>query len=128
MTTIKKFEDIRAWQKARELAKEVYRVSGTGAFARDFSLRDQIRDAAGSVMHNIAEGFDAGYDTEFIRFLRMSRRSATEVQSELYIALDQKYIQPTEFSKIYDMADDCKKTINALIRYLKTNQKPRPPS
>ena len=119
MATIQKFEDLRVWQKARELAKEVYTVSGRGGFAKDFSLRDQIRDAAGSVMHITAEGFDSGYDKEFIRFLRMARRSATEVQSELYIALDQRYITPTDFTRIYDMAEDCKRSINSLITYLK---------
>ncbi len=79
---IQRFEDIQVWQRARELVREVYAISGRGAFARDTGLRDQIRRAAGSVMHNIAEGFDVGSDAEFIRFLGYARRSATEVQSQ----------------------------------------------
>ena len=94
---IERFEDVKAWQMACELTNLVYKVAASGAFARDFRLKDQIRDAAGSVMHNIAEGFDAGSDAEFIRFLRYSRRSASEVQSQLYVALDQTTSTPTSF-------------------------------
>lgn len=119
MARIERFEDIRAWQGARVLAQMVYEVSGQGAFARDFGLRDQIREAAGSAMHNIAEGFDAGADNEFVRFLRYARRSATEVQSELYIALDQSYITSERFQQIYDKATQVKKLINGFIGYLR---------
>ncbi len=92
MATIQRFEDLQSWQKARQLANAVYDLTNLPGFAKDFQLRDQIRDAAGSVMHNIAEGFDSGTDPEFIRFLKIARRSASEVQSELYLALDRKYI------------------------------------
>ena len=100
MTSINRFEDVKAWQRARELAQQVYSVSGKGAFRRDYGLKDQIRRAAGSVMHNIAEGFDSGSDKEFIRFLVYARRSATEVQSQLYLALDQTYITESEFKRL----------------------------
>lgn len=70
-------------------------------------------------MHNIAEGFDAGSDREFIRFLKYARRSASEVQSELYIALDRRYITPDQFQSIYDQATQLKKLINAFIGYLR---------
>jgi four helix bundle protein len=123
MTTIRRFEDLRAWKKARELTKDVYRISSQGAFAKDFTLKIQIRDAAVGVMHNIAEGFDSGYDSEFIRFLRIARRSATEVQSELYIALDMNYIDHAAFERIYLKADECKKDINAFITYLNKSAK-----
>jgi four helix bundle protein len=123
MATIRRFEDLRAWQKARALTKDVYKVSGQGAFNHDFSLKNQIRDASGSIMHNIAEGFDSGYDNEFIRFLRIARRSATEVQSELYIAMDMNYIDQNSFKHIYTQLDDCKKSINAFITYLKSAPK-----
>ena len=118
MATIRRFEDLRAWQKARELTKAIYKISSQGEFARDFTLRDQVRRAAGSIMHNIAEGFDSGYDNEFVRFLRLARRSATEVQSELYIALDMNYIDNPTFERLYREANDCKKDINAFITYL----------
>ncbi|MDO9349459.1 MAG: four helix bundle protein [Anaerolineales bacterium] len=124
---IERFEDLRAWQLARELANLVYDVTEKGNFARDFELRNQIRAAAGSVMHNIAEGFDAGSDGEFILFLKYARRSANEVQSEAYLALDRKYLSPDLFQQIYDKATVTKKTINALIAYLrksKTSKRP----
>ncbi len=119
MSAIKRFEDIRAWQTARQLAQMVYKISNAGNFSRDFGLRDQIRRAAGSAMHNVAEGFNAGSDAEFVRFLGYARRSASETQSQLYIALDQDYISPKEFDQIYDKAEHTVRQINAFIRYLK---------
>ena len=115
---IERFEDIQSWQKARELTRIVYKVSGQGAFARDFGLRDQIRRAAVSVMANIVEGFDAGSDAEFIRFLRYARRSASEVQSHLYIALDQDYLGQPQFNEMYETAAETKRLIGGFIRYL----------
>ena len=97
---IDSFEDIDGWQLARDLTREIYACTHTGAFAHDFGLTDQIRRAAGSAMHNIAEGFDGGSDAEFIRFLRYAQRSCTEVQSELYLALDQKYIDEKRFKEL----------------------------
>lgn len=118
MAAIERFEDIEAWKEARVLTQMVYQVSGKGNFARDSRLRNQIRGASGSVMHNIAEGFDAQSDQEFVRFLVYARRSATEVQSALYIALDQNYISQADFNMIYDQATKVKKLINGFIRYL----------
>ncbi len=92
MAKIERFEDLQSWQKGRQLANQIYDLMTHTSFSKDFRLRDQINDAAGSVMHNIAEGFDAGSNLEFIRFLKMSGRSASEVQPELYLALDRKYI------------------------------------
>lgn len=119
---IERFEDVQAWQEARKLANLDYDVTETGTFAKDFRLRDQIQGAADSVMHNIAEGFDAGKDSEFIPFLKYARRSASEVQSEVYLALDRKYIVQTQFQAIYDQATRTKKLINAFIAYLRKSQ------
>jgi four helix bundle protein len=119
MTTIQRFEDLQSWQKARQLANAVYDLTNQPGFAKDFQLRDQIRDAAGSVMHNIAEGFDSGTDPEFIRFLKIARRSASEVQSELYLALDRKYIAPHELKAAYDLATEAKRLINGMVAYLR---------
>ena len=116
---IERFEDIQAWQEARVLTQMVYAVSTKGRFAQDRRLASQIQAAAGSVMNNIAEGFDAQSDKEFIRFLIYARRSATEVQSELYIALDQQYITDEEFTAIYEKATEAKRLINGFIRYLR---------
>jgi four helix bundle protein len=118
---IERFEDVQGWQKAREVTRMVYRVTGQGGFVRDFGLRDQIRRAAGSVMANIAEGFDAGSDAEFIRFLRYARRSASEVQSHLYIALDQDYVTQGQFDEIYEAAAEAKRLIGGFIRYLQSS-------
>jgi four helix bundle protein len=118
VTGIKRFEDIQAWQEARELTRMVYAVSTRGTFARDYRLRDQIQGSAISVMSNIAEGFDARTDAEFIRFLGYARRSATELQSQLYTALDQKYITQEEFDRIYAQATKTKSLIGGFIRYL----------
>ncbi len=82
---IERFEDIEAWQLARELTRKVYRLTKKPGFTKDYGLKRQIQDAAGSSMHNIAEGFDSETNAEFIRFLRYAKRSCTEVQSELYV-------------------------------------------
>jgi len=119
---IEKFEDIRAWQQARELTNLVYDLTEKGNFVKDYRLRDQIQGVAGSIMHNIAEGFDDGSDVEFIRFLKYARRSASEVQSETYLALDRKYITPQDFQQVYDMATTTKKSINAFIAYLRKSK------
>ena len=102
---IRRFEDIEGWQSARELTRQVYAVTRSGEFSRDFGLRDQITRAAGSTMHNIAEGFDGGSNPEFIKFLRYSQRSCSEVQSQLYVALDQGYLSQEEFDAIYAQAE-----------------------
>ena len=119
---IERFEDIEAWQIARQLTLRVYDVTNKGASARDFGLRDQIRDASGSAMHNIAEGFDAGSNPEFVRFLQSAKRSCTEVQSELYVAIDQRYISQTEFTELYELARHARSKIGAFIKYLSQNR------
>jgi four helix bundle protein len=115
---IERFEDMQSWQKARQLVDVVYDLTDQPMFARDHQLRHQIRDAAGSVMHNIAEGFDSGTDAEFKRFLKIARRSASEVQSELYLALDRKYINSDEHRAAYALATEAKKLINGFVAYL----------
>lgn len=86
MTKISRFEEIQAWQEARLLASKVHSlIQNHKSFRYDFGLNNQIRRGAGSIMHNIAEGFDAGSNLEFIRFLRYARRSVSEVQSQLYL-------------------------------------------
>jgi four helix bundle protein len=115
---IRCFEEIEAWQLARQLTQQIYRLTDKDKFSRDFGLKRQIQNAAGSSMHNIAEGFDSETNAEFLRFLRYAKRSCTEVQSELYVAMDQKYISETEFHGIYDHAGRTRATIQGFIRYL----------
>jgi len=117
---IERFEDIDAWQDARALTKGVYdAVQQNQDFVKDWGLKDQITRASGSIMHNIAEGFDGGSTKEFIRFLGYSQRSCSEVQSELYVALDQKYITQQQFDALYGQAKVCKSKVGGFIRYLK---------
>lgn len=122
MAKIERFEDLKAWQKARTLANLIYDLTERSIFAKDFQLRDQIQGAAGSVMHNIAEGFDSGSNPEFIRFLKLARRSASEVQSQLYLALDRKYITQDQLNAAYNLATEAKQLINAFIAYLRKHK------
>ena len=117
-----KFEEITAWQKARVLTSDVYTITRQKPFCQDYGLVDQIRRASGSIMHNIAEGFDAGSNKEFVRFLRYSFRSASEVQSQLYIALDASYIDQSEFELLYEQSTEIKKIIAGLIKYSLSQQ------
>jgi len=116
---IERFEDIEAWQLARELTRKVYRLTKKPGFAKDYGLKRQIQDAAGSSMHNIAEGFDSETHAEFIRFLRYSKRSCTEVQSKLYIAIDEEYISPGEFKDVYERSRRTCAAVRGFINYLK---------
>ena len=120
---IERFEDIEAWQLARELARKVYRLTKKPEFAKDYGLKRQIQDAAGSSMHNIAEGFDSETNAEFVRFLRYAKRSCTEVQSELYVALDEVYISSNEFKDVYEQARRTRAAIRGFINYLKKYEK-----
>ena len=115
---IDKFEDIEAWQLAWELTRTIYGLTKKGNFTHDFGLKRQGQDAAGSSMHNIAEGFDSETNPEFVRFLRYAKRSCSEVQSKLYVALDQEYITKAEFQDVYDHAGRTRATIRGFIKYL----------
>lgn len=115
---IEKFEEIKAWQLARELTQKIYILTNNSRFSADYGLKNQIRAAAGSSMHNIGEGFDAESNAEFIRFLRYAKRSCTEVQSQLYIALDEKYITSLEFRESYELAANTRAKIRGFINYL----------
>jgi four helix bundle protein len=120
---ITRFEDIQAWQVARDLCKEVYRLSGEISFSKDFGLRDQIRRAAISIMANIAEGFDSSTNPEFVHFLYYALRSASEVQSHLYIAKDQGYLLESDFAHVYEQAGRVKSLIYSFADYLRSNNK-----
>ncbi|TFH13223.1 MAG: four helix bundle protein [Lentisphaerales bacterium] len=117
---IERFEDIEGWQLARELCRQVYAaVQENAAFAKDWGLQDQITRAAGSAMDNPAEGFDAGSNAEFIRFLGYAQRSCSEVQSQLYRALDLNYMEPSRFDALYALTAKTKAKFGSFIAYLK---------
>jgi len=118
--TIDRFEDIKAWQEARNLVKMVYQtILENKKFSEDFGLRNQIQRAAVSVVSNIAEGFGRQSDRELIQFLTISRGSASELQSQLYIALDLSYIDSVKFNRLCEKFSDVAKLINGFIRYLR---------
>lgn len=118
MAKIERFEDIKSWQAARELTTGTYSLTRGNAFTRDASLRDQMRRASVSIMANIAEGFGRRSNKEFSNFLNMAHGSAAEVQSHLYVALDQTYITKGDFEEFYTKADDISKMIQAFMKYL----------
>ncbi|RYY61024.1 MAG: four helix bundle protein [Chitinophagaceae bacterium] len=118
MPTFKRFEEIIAWQLARELCKEIHRISQETGLCRDFKLRDQITASSGSIMDNIAEGHGRGGNKEFIQFLEVAHASGAETQSQLYRLMDKDYIQKDEFDRLYQLAGRAKKAIIELIKYL----------
>jgi four helix bundle protein len=124
MATLTDFEELKCWQQARSLTNQVYVISRLGAFARDFSLRDQIRRAAVSVMSNIAEGFERGGTNEFLHFLSIARGSVAEVRSQLYVALDEGYVDQPTFEQIMDTARSTGRLISGLMHYLQQTDIP----
>jgi four helix bundle protein len=122
MATIERFEDIKAWQKSRELVKQIYHLSNSKSkFNKDIGLREQIRRASVSVMSNIAEGFARRRDKEFNRFLSISLGSTAEVQSQLYVAIDLNYLTETEFRDTYETAAETAKMISGFMQYLSSD-------
>jgi len=121
MATFKKFEDIEAWKKARELSKRIYRTAKIGEFAKDFGLRNQICRAAVSIMSNIAEGYDRSGKGEFIQFLATAKGSAAEVRSQLYVALDQSYVNEDDFRELSLLAEETARIIGGLMKYLSSS-------
>jgi four helix bundle protein len=111
---VKKFEDLIAWQKARQLTEAIYRITSDGLFSRDFSLRDQIRRAAVSIMSNIAEVFERGSIKEFHQFIVIAKASCAELRSQLYVACDSGYIEMSVFEQIQSQALEVSKILGGL--------------
>ena len=116
---IRRFEDLIAWQKARDLTKGVYLLTAATAFSKDFGLRDQIRRAAVSIMSNIAEGFERAGRAEFHQFLVIAKGSCAEVRSQLYVALDAGYVTREQFDKVRSEAEEVGRVIGGLRASLK---------
>lgn len=125
MTTAKRFEDLEVWQNAKELTNLIYRVSLSGAFSRDFGLRDQMRRAAVSIMSNIAEGFESQTQASFIQYLGHAKGSAGELRAQLYIAFEQNYIIQDEFNLAISLAQSCSKQLARFIQYLESQPNAR---
>jgi four helix bundle protein len=118
MATFQKFEDIEAWQRARELTCEIYTVSNKNPFSKDFGLRDQVRKTGVSIMSNIAEGFERDGTKEFIQFLSVAKGSSGELRSQLYVALDQGYLEKERFERLLGIVLETSRMIGGLINYL----------
>ena len=119
MPTVNRFEELDCWQVARELSRRVYGISRSGALARDFGLRDQMRRSAVSILSNISEGFESRTKTLFIDFLGRAKGSAGELRAQLYVALDAGYVEPTVFSELVEMLKRCSGQLNHLMSYLR---------
>ena len=122
MATIKKFEDIEAWKLARELCNKIGAVIDDGSFKNSYKLIGQIEGSSGSIMDNIAEGFERGTRSEFIQFLGYSKGSCGELRSQLYRALDRNYISQQQFDDFYVMAVRISALLQKLIEYLQKTQ------
>lgn len=121
MSTIKRFEDIEAWQTAREVTRRIYQISKDGAFSRDFGLRDQMRRASVSIMSNIAEGFESRTRSLFLEFLGRAKASAGELRAQFYVAGDAGYLSRDQFQSLSDQCEKCSSQISRLMAYLKSN-------
>lgn len=119
MATIERFEDILAWQKAREATVVVYGITSRGHFSKDFGLRDQIRRSSVSIMANIAEGFGRKSDKEFANFLNIAHGSVAETQSHLYVAIDLGYMDSTQFADLYTTFEEVSKMVMAFSKHLR---------
>ncbi|MBL7723072.1 MAG: four helix bundle protein [Chitinophagaceae bacterium] len=118
MATIQKFEDLEIWQKARLLSQKVYPLTFKDPIASDFRLKDQMRGSCGSIMDNIAEGFDRGSKNEFTNSLTIAKGETGELKSQLYRSLDNKYITEEIFRELYSLADELTRMLTGFINYL----------
>lgn len=114
MGKVERFEDLMAWQKARELTKQIYSLTNKGDFSKDFGLRDQIRRASVSIMSNLAEGFERGGRSEFHQFVVIAKGSCAEVRSQLYVSFDAGYITQEEFNQLYNLTVEISRILGGL--------------
>ena len=122
MAKIEKFQDLEAWKKAREITRNIYEISKQDKFSRDFALCNQIRRAAISILSNIAEGFERNGDKEFLQFLSIAKASCAEVYAQLYVALDQNYIDDKKFEDISKDLEETGRIISGLVKYLQQSK------
>ena len=118
MATIQKFEDLKVWQKSRSLSEVIYPLTFKEPIRADFRFKDQVRGSVGSIMDNIAEGFERGSKLEFINSLTTAKGEAGELKSQLYRGLDNKYFSKEQFDTYYPLVDEITKMLTALIAYL----------
>lgn len=118
MATVQKFEDLEVWQKARVFARQIFELSNSGLFAKHFELKNQINRSSGSIMDNIAEGFERGGKAEFINFLTIAKGSCAETRSQLYRSFDRNYLSAETSKSFLQQAEEIGRMIGGLINYL----------
>ncbi len=118
MATVERFDELKVWQKSRVLCREIHQLTRLPDFSKDYSLKDQIRRSSGSVMDNIAEGFDRQSLKEFRQFLFIAKGSCSEVKSQLYRAVDFGYINEKQLYEAQEIAMQCGRMLGGLIKYL----------
>lgn len=123
MAKFSKFEEIQAWQKARDVTLLIYKITRNGNFSKDFGLKDQTRRASVSIIANIAEGHGRRTNIEFANFLNLARGSVAEVQSHLYVALGLNYINQSDFDHLYQILTEISRMLLSLAQYLRSLEK-----
>jgi four helix bundle protein len=118
---IERFEDLEIWQEARELCKYIFEITSVEPFNKDYKLRDQIRASSGSVMDNIAEGFERGGNKEFVQFLSVAKGSCGETRSQSYRAFDFQYIDQPILDNLIEKTINLSKHISGFMTYLKNS-------
>ena len=122
MATIQRFEDLEVWQKARLFAKNIFDLSDNGLLAKDYALKDQMNRSSGSIMDNIAEGFERGRKAEFINFLTIAKGSCAETRPQFYRGFDRNYYSDQELKIHLELAEEIGRMIGGLINYLNKSE------
>ncbi len=121
--TIKRFEDLIVWQKARGLTKDIYIQTKSGKLSKDFGLSDQLQRSAVSIMSNIAEGFEHQSTNEYLRFLSIAKSSCGELRSQLYPAFDVGYISKEVFEQLHNQSEEISRLLSSLRTALLRSKK-----
>lgn len=122
MATIKRFEELEVWKKARILANDVFEIINDGTLSKDFKLRDQMNGSSGSIMDNIAEGFERSSKLEFINFISIAKGSAGELRSQFYRSFDRKHLSDEKFKVLFAKAEEIGKMLGGFIEYLNKSE------